>query len=64
MPKCVLASPAVGHRLQWCKILHQVKAYLKRLADGDIATLWAGAVAGGQALLNGNMQEKVFFILT
>ena len=40
LAKCVLASPATGHRLRWREILHLVKSRLKRWDDGDLTSLW------------------------
>ena len=50
LAKCVLASPAAGHRLRWREILQRVKSRLQRWADGDLAALWSEAVDDGQSL--------------
>ena len=50
LPKCVLASPATGHRLRWREILKLVKSRLQRWSDGDLATFWAEALKGGRSL--------------
>ena len=42
--KCVLVSPAVGHRLPWREILQLVKARLRRCL-GDWDRLWSEAFA-------------------
>ncbi len=44
LAKCVLASPAFGHRLRWREILKLVKSRLKRWEDGDLLDLWSEAV--------------------
>ena len=49
LAKCVLASPASGHRLRWRKILKLVKSRLKRWEDGDCLGLWTEAVESSQA---------------
>ncbi len=43
LAKCVLASPASGHRLRWREILKLVKSRLKRWEDGDLLDLWSGS---------------------
>ena len=50
LPKCLLASPATGHRLRWREILRLVKSRLDRWIAGDVCALWAEAVSGGQSL--------------
>ncbi len=49
LAKCVLASPASGHRLRWREILKLVKSRLKRWEDGDLLDLWSEAVVSSQA---------------
>ena len=48
--KCLLASPAAGHRLRWREILLLVKSRLNKWLDDDIAGLWADAVSGSRSL--------------
>ena len=48
LAKCVLASPAAGHRLRWREILKLVKSRLQRWSDGDLGALWVEALKGGQ----------------
>ena len=43
LAKCVLASPATGHRLRWREILALVRSHIDRW-------LWLEAVAGGKTL--------------
>ena len=50
LAKCVLASPATGHRLRWREILTLVRSRIDRWLAGDIATLWSEAIAGGKSL--------------
>ena len=50
LAKCVLASPATGHRLRWREILKLVKFRLQRWSDGDVGNLWAEAVESGLSL--------------
>ena len=50
LAKCVLASPAAGHRLRWREILNLVNSRIRRWMDGDLVALWSEAVAGGQSL--------------
>ena len=50
LPKCVLASPAAGHRLPWREILQQVRSRLRRWAAGDLLPLWEEATANGHTL--------------
>ncbi len=50
LAKCVLASPASGHRLRWREILKLVKTRLQRWLDGEAAALWAEAVVHGDSL--------------
>ena len=50
LAKCVLASPATGHRLRWREILKRVKSRLQRWADGDLMTLWSEALDDGRSL--------------
>ena len=51
LAKCVVASPAAGHRLRWREIMQLVKSRLLRWLDGDIDTLWSEVLECGQALL-------------
>ena len=48
--KCVLASPATGHRLRWREITTLVRSRIDRWRAGDVASLWSKAVAGGHSL--------------
>ena len=41
LPKCVLASPAIGHRLRWRDILQCFRSRLQRWSDGDLVALWS-----------------------
>ena len=50
LAKCVLASPAAGHRLRWREILQHVKERLRRWSDGEWLSLWSEALADGQSL--------------
>ena len=50
LAKCVLASPAVGHRLYWHKTLKLVKSRLQHWADGDLSSLWSEALEDGKSL--------------
>ena len=50
LAKCVLASPAAGHRLRWREILQRVKSRLQRWVDGDLAALWSEAMDDGKSL--------------
>ena len=50
LTKCVLASPAAGHRLPWREILQLVRSHLQRWFAGDLACLWLEAWTNGQAL--------------
>ena len=50
LAKCVLASPATGHRLRWREILPLVKSRIDRWLAGDLRLLWLEAVAGGKTL--------------
>ena len=50
LAKCVLASPATGHRLRWREILKRVKSRLQRWADGDLMSLWSEALDDGRSL--------------
>ncbi len=50
LAKCVLASPASGHRLRWREILKLVKTSLQRWLDGEAADLWAEAVVYGDSI--------------
>ncbi len=49
LAKCILASPAFGHRLRWREILKLVKSRLRRWADGEYLDLWSEAVENSQA---------------
>ena len=46
LPKCVLASPAAGHRLRW----REMKSRLRRWSAGDLVSLWSEALASGKSL--------------
>ena len=50
LAKCVLASPAAGHKLRWREILRRVKSRLQRWSDGDLAGLWSEALEDGRSL--------------
>ena len=50
LSKCVLASPAAGHRLPWREILQRVKSRLRRWNAGEYASLWSEAQTEGHAL--------------
>ena len=50
LAKCMLASPAAGHRLRCCEILRRVKSHLQRWSEGDLAALCSEAMADGQTL--------------
>ena len=50
LAKCVLASPAAGHRLPWREILQRVKGRLQRWFAGDLGSLWLEACASGHSL--------------
>ena len=50
LAKCLLASPASGHRMRWREILKCVKSRLQRWSEGDLSDLWAKALAHGQSL--------------
>ena len=50
LAKCVLASPAAGHRLRWREILQLVKSRLRRWDDGESAALWSEALEDGLSL--------------
>ena len=50
LAKCVLASPATGHRLHWREILALVRSRIDRWLAGDLVALWLEAVAGGKSL--------------
>ena len=50
LAKCVLVSPADGHKLRWREILRRVKSRLQRWSDGDIASLWSEALEEGRSL--------------
>ena len=50
LAKCVLASPATGHRLRWREILTLVRSRIDRWLAGDLAALWSEAIAGGKFL--------------
>ena len=50
LAKCVLASPAAGHRLRWWEILNLVKSRIRRWQAGDLVALWLEAVAEGRSL--------------
>ena len=50
LSKCVLASPAAGHRLPWLEILQQVRSRLRRWSAGDLLSLWMEAVDIGQTM--------------
>ena len=47
--KCVLASPAAGHRFPWREIFQLVRSPLQRWFAGDLANLWSKARTNGQA---------------
>lgn len=57
LAKCVLASPAAGHKLRWRKILRCVRSPLQRLFDGDLAGLWSDAQEDGHSLLKHSEQS-------
>ena len=48
--KCVLASPAIGHRLRLFEILQCVRSRLHRWSDGDLVALRSEALDDGQSL--------------
>ena len=48
--KCVLASPAIGHRLRWREILQHVRSRHQRWSDGDLVALWSEALDDGLSL--------------
>jgi hypothetical protein len=50
LAKCVLVSPAAGHRLRWREILKRVKSRLRRWEDGDVISLWLEALDDGHSL--------------
>ena len=50
LAKCVLASPATGHRLRWREILKLVRSRIDRWLAGNLVALWSEAVSGGQSL--------------
>ena len=50
LAKCVLASPAAGHKLRWREILCRVRSRLQRWSDGEVAELWAEAQEDGHSL--------------
>ena len=50
LAKCVLASPAAGHRLCWREILKLVRSHIQRWLAGDLVALWSEAVAEGLSL--------------
>ena len=50
LAKCVLASPATGHRLRWREILALVRSRIDRWLAGDLVALCLEAVAGGKSL--------------
>ncbi len=50
LPKCVLASPASGSRLQWREIVKVVKARLQRWSEDDFGSLWSDALKCGHSL--------------
>ena len=50
LAKCVLASPATGHRLRWREILTLVRSRIDRWLAGDLVALWSEAIAGGKFL--------------
>ena len=50
LAKCVLASPAAGHRLPWREILQRVKGCLQRWFAGDLGSLWLEVCASGHSL--------------
>ena len=54
LAKCVLASPAAGHRLRWREILKRVKSRLQRWADGDLSSLWSEALEDARSLAKRN----------
>ena len=43
--KCVMASPAVGHRLRWREILKLIRSRMARWEEGDSLELWSEAVS-------------------
>ena len=49
--KCLLASPAAGHRLRWREILKLVRSRLDRWEAGDVISLWVKAASSGRSLL-------------
>ncbi len=50
LAKCILASPAAGHRLRWREILKLVKSRITRWIDGDHETLWHEATESAKSL--------------
>ena len=50
LAKCVLASPAAGHKLKWREIPHHVKSHLQHWSDGDIIGLGSEALEDGEPL--------------
>ena len=50
LAKCVLASPATGHRLSWREMLKLAKSRIQRWLAGDLVALWSEAVDEGQSL--------------
>ena len=50
LAKCVLASPAAGHRLRWREITRCVRTRLQRWSEGDMVSLWSEAIENGRSL--------------
>ena len=50
LAKCVLASPAGGHKLRWREILRRVKSRLQRWSEGQVTELWSEALEDGRSL--------------
>ena len=48
--KCILASPAEGHRLQWSDISKLVDDRMDKWEEGNMAALWDEAVSAGDYL--------------
>ena len=50
LAKCVMASPAAGHRLRSREILRLVKSRIQRWLAGDQVALWSEGMSEGQSL--------------
>ena len=57
--KCLLASPAAGHRLRWRKILKLVWSCMVRWEEGGIPKLWSDAVSGACKLIKRQQAQTV-----